>query len=125
MPFILVMINYAMVCTMFPSVIVLHHVWFEMPFMEANGQTTSVWRIASIWCLKHIGQEWLLQPQQSGSSNGSEKSLRAIERWFQDTFAPFVWATKTWVVLGFAMLTLIMFFGYAIHMDKVSEPMLY
>eukprot|EP01048_Picozoa_sp_COSAG05_P017533 COSAG05_NODE_2406_length_3102_cov_1.630703_1_plen_413_part_10 len=116
---LLVMINYVMVCTMFPSVIVLHYTWFELPLL-AHGQQSSVWRIALDKMLKLIGQDSLLRSQTlSDGANGVK--LRPVERWFQDRFAPFVWATKARVCTGFGLLTVFVFFVYTIRIDKATE----
>ena len=117
---LLVMINYAMVCTMFPAVIVLHHHWFA-----GRGRL----RALGMGCLAPCGKQHLLTPAPAPASADTDcpapsvADLRLLERWFQTCVSGFVWRRRAAIVGFSTILSLFVLFGYALQMDKATEAM--
>ena len=115
---LLVMINYAMVCTMFPAVIVLHHHWFA-----GRGRL----RALGMGCLAPCGKQHLLTPAPAPASADTDcpapsvADLRLLERWFQTCVSGFVWRRRAAIVGFSTILSLFVLFGYALQMDKATE----
>ena len=119
---LLVVINYIMVCTMFPAAVVIYHffleqrTWSNMLRWPKQGPGDGNFFPLTIFTPASLSEVMELDDNPFTGLAGAE--MRPLERFFEAVFAPALYATAKPVAIGFSVFTVVVAFTFSFQMEK-------
>ena len=123
---LLVVLNYILVCTMFPAVVVIYHFFLE----DRTWKTMLRWPVHGPGAGKCCPLSIYTPPSLSAvheldedaiTGGWSGPQLRPVEKFFESIFAPGLFRMRNAVVGACTVLTLGVLFGYTLQMQKETS----
>eukprot|EP01043_Picozoa_sp_COSAG02_P043221 COSAG02_NODE_3746_length_6295_cov_35.811653_2_plen_1379_part_00 len=123
---LLVVLNYVLVCTMFPAAVVVYHffledrTWKNMLRWPLHGPGAGACCPASIYAPPSLSAVRELDEDAfTGGWTGAQ--LRSVEKFFESIFAPGLFRLRNPVVGACTVLTLVILFSYTLQMEKETS----